>query len=59
MKDNRLGTRTLTLTNPGGVGLKVKVSRGEHFAFTARTWTSEELEAAQHTVDLEEGVAEP
>lgn len=49
---NRLGTRTLTITDQDGAGLQVT---GDLFAFTARRWTTEQLEAAQHTVDLLEG----
>lgn len=50
---NRLGTRKLTIMNARGAGLTIR--GGEHFAFTARKWTSEDLEAAQHTTDLKEG----
>ncbi|NQD86891.1 DUF4981 domain-containing protein [Paenarthrobacter sp. CM16] len=50
---NRLGTRTLTITDSNGHGLHV--TGDTQFAFTARKWTSEQLEAAQHTVDLTEG----
>ncbi|CCQ44442.1 beta-galactosidase [Pseudarthrobacter siccitolerans] len=50
---SRLGTRMLTITDTHGRGLRV--TGGDHFSFTARKWTSEELEAAQHTTDLKEG----
>ncbi|MEV7287498.1 glycoside hydrolase family 2 TIM barrel-domain containing protein [Streptomyces sp. NPDC093252] len=47
---NRLNVRHLLLTGPDGTGLRID---GEpHFAFTARRWTSEDLDAARHTTDL-------
>lgn len=50
---NRLDLRWLRLTSADGTGLRVD---GEPaFAFTARRWTSEHLDAATHTTDLEPG----
>jgi beta-galactosidase len=47
---NRLDVCWLALTDPSGPGLRVT---GEPtFAFTARRWTSEDLDAARHTIDL-------
>lgn len=50
---NRTDARRLLLTSRDGDGLRVD---GEPvFDFTARRWTSEELDAAAHTVDLVPG----
>lgn len=50
---NRLDLRWLRLTSADGSGLRVD---GEPaFAFTARRWTSEHIDAATHTSDLEPG----
>lgn len=50
---NRLDLRWLRLTSADGAGLRVD---GEPvFAFTARRCTSEQLDAAAHTTDLEPG----
>jgi beta-galactosidase len=50
---NRTDTRWLQLTSADGAALRID---GEpQFDFTARRWTSEELDAARHTVDLEPG----
>ncbi|WP_329031927.1 DUF4981 domain-containing protein [Streptomyces sp. NBC_01725] len=50
---NRIDLRWLRLTSADGAGLRVD---GEPaFAFTARRWTSEQLDAAAHTTDLEPG----
>lgn len=47
---NRVGTRWLEVTDPGGRSLRV-VGRPE-LQFTLRPWTSEDLDAATHTADL-------
>jgi beta-galactosidase len=50
---NRVDARRLLLTSDGGDGIRVD---GEpFFDFTARRWTTEELDAARHTVDLVPG----
>ncbi|MFC8827974.1 glycoside hydrolase family 2 TIM barrel-domain containing protein [Streptomyces sp. NPDC057137] len=50
---NRIDLRWLRLTSADGAGLRVD---GEPaFAFTARRWTSEHLDAATRTTDLEPG----
>jgi beta-galactosidase len=50
---NRADTRWLRLTSADGAGIRID---GEPlFDFSARRWTSEELDAARHTVDLEPG----
>jgi beta-galactosidase len=50
---NRVDARWLALTAPDGTGLRVE---GEPvFDFTARRWTTEELDAAAHTKDLVPG----
>ncbi|MFC6066000.1 glycoside hydrolase family 2 TIM barrel-domain containing protein [Streptomyces ochraceiscleroticus] len=49
----RIGVRWAELTRPDGTGLRIE---GEpHYFFTARRWTSEELDAARHTPDLVAG----
>ncbi|WP_024286312.1 glycoside hydrolase family 2 TIM barrel-domain containing protein [Cellulomonas sp. KRMCY2] len=47
---NRLGVRWATLTAPGGLGIRLEGR--PTFGLTARRWTTEALDAAQHTVDL-------
>ncbi|WP_329455484.1 glycoside hydrolase family 2 TIM barrel-domain containing protein [Streptomyces sp. NBC_01497] len=50
---NRVDARRLTLSAPDGTGLLVE---GEPvFDFTARRWTTEQLDAAAHTTDLVPG----
>jgi beta-galactosidase len=50
---NRADARWLRLTSPEGGGISVE---GDPvFDFTARRWTSEDLEEATHTVDLVPG----
>jgi beta-galactosidase len=50
---NRTDVRSLLLTSGGGAGIRVD---GEPvFDFTARRWTTEELDAATHTTDLTPG----
>ncbi|MEV4598013.1 glycoside hydrolase family 2 TIM barrel-domain containing protein [Amycolatopsis sp. NPDC049253] len=50
---NRADTRWLRLTSASGAGIRIE---GEPvFDFTARRWTSEDLDAARHTVDLVPG----
>lgn len=49
----RIGTRWVELVRSDGSGLRVE---GEpEFWFTARRWTSEQLDAARHTTDLTPG----
>jgi beta-galactosidase len=49
----RIDVRWAELTDPGGEGLRIE---GEPpFMFTARRWTSEELDAARHTPELTAG----
>ncbi|MFI9227795.1 glycoside hydrolase family 2 TIM barrel-domain containing protein [Streptomyces rimosus] len=49
----RIGTRWVELARSDGSGLRVE---GEpEFWFTARRWTSEQLDAARHTTDLTPG----
>lgn len=50
---NRTGTRTLWVRSPEGPGLRV--DGDEPFSFTARRWTSEALDRARHTAELEPG----
>jgi beta-galactosidase len=47
---NRMETRWLTLTGANGAGLRVEGR--PHIDFTARRWTSEDLDAATHTPEL-------
>ena len=47
---NRMDVRWLELTDATGAGLRV--SGQPVFQFAARPWTSEALDAAQHTYDL-------
>jgi beta-galactosidase len=47
---NRLETRWATFVDGRGNGLRVEGR--PHFAFAARRWTSEDLDAAGHTPDL-------
>jgi beta-galactosidase len=50
---NRADARWLELTDPSGAGLRVE---GDPlFDFTARRWTTEDLDAATHTIDLAPG----
>ncbi|MFF8812648.1 glycoside hydrolase family 2 TIM barrel-domain containing protein [Streptomyces pactum] len=46
----RAGVRWAQLTAPDGGGLRVEGS--PHFWFTARRWSTEQLDAAEHTCDL-------
>ncbi|MEU6415312.1 glycoside hydrolase family 2 TIM barrel-domain containing protein [Microbispora sp. NPDC046933] len=47
---SRADVRWATLTGPDGTGLRFE---GQPvFQFTARPWTSEDLDAARHTIDL-------
>lgn len=48
---NRLGVRSATFKGQAG---DLQVTGDPVFAFTARRWTSEALDKAQHTSDLEE-----
>ena len=50
---NRMDVRSLVLTDAEGSGLRVDGLAP--FAFTARRWTTEALEAAKHTADLTPG----
>jgi beta-galactosidase len=50
---NRAAARTLTLTGPGGPGLHLTAR--ETVDFTARRWSTEELDAATHAADLKPG----
>lgn len=50
---NRMGVRTLWLRDADGRGLRVDAD--DELSFTARRWTTEELDAARHTVDLRPG----
>jgi beta-galactosidase len=45
---SRMNTRWLTLRDPGGSGVRIM---GD-FAFTARRWTTADLDAAKHTAEL-------
>jgi beta-galactosidase len=47
---NRMETRWVTLTDASGAGLRAEGR--PHIDFTARRWTSEDLDAATHTPDL-------
>ena len=50
---SRADVRWATLTTKTGKGVHLEGS--PHFALSARRWTSEELQAAQHTPDLKAG----
>ncbi|WP_432511821.1 glycoside hydrolase family 2 TIM barrel-domain containing protein [Kineococcus sp. SYSU DK001] len=53
---NHVGTRSLVLTGPGLPTLHVDaLDAGATFDFTARRWTSEDLERARHPQDLRDG----
>jgi beta-galactosidase len=47
---NRMDVRWATLTDPSGAGIRVEGD--PMFDLTVRRWTTEDLDAAQHTVDL-------
>ncbi|OKJ71724.1 glycoside hydrolase family 2 TIM barrel-domain containing protein [Streptomyces sp. CB02460] len=49
----RAGVRWVELTGAGGGGLRAE--GGAPFSFTARRWTGEELDAAEHLTDLVAG----
>jgi beta-galactosidase len=48
---SRIEVRWATLADGGGAGLRVEGR--PHFAFAARRWTTEDLDAAQHTAELQ------
>lgn len=50
---NRMGVRTLWLRDAEGRGLRVDAD--DELSFTARRWTTEDLDASRHTVDLRPG----
>lgn len=50
---NRMGVRSLALTDQTGRGMRVESLTP--FSFTARRWTTEDLAAASHTADLVPG----
>jgi beta-galactosidase len=50
---NRADVRWMTLTDDSGAGLRVSGNPLVHI--TSRRWTSEQLDAARHPVDLEPG----
>ncbi|MFC1408245.1 glycoside hydrolase family 2 TIM barrel-domain containing protein [Streptacidiphilus sp. N1-12] len=50
---NRSGTRWAEFTGADGAGLRVEGA--PWFAFTARRWTAEDLDAARHTSELTPG----
>ena len=50
---HRVDVRWLRLVAPNGAGLRI--DGNPPFGFTARRWTTAELEAARHTVDLVPG----
>ncbi|MET9674497.1 glycoside hydrolase family 2 TIM barrel-domain containing protein [Streptomyces sp. NPDC006482] len=51
----RIDTRWLVLTNSTGAGPGVRVEGDPAFSFTARPWTTAQLEAAAHPTDLVAG----